>query len=105
MINSRRDPRGVTMFTPYCVGDIAALDGKDWTVRSDMPGWYLTTTGNWRGQHPTIHSVKSMADLIREVEQAATAQPAGDAQDADQVHQLFVRTAPRSAGIQENIPG
>lgn len=81
LTNSRRDPRSVTMFNPYLEGDIVTLDGKDWTVRSDMPGWYLTNTGNWRGQHPTIHSIKSMEVLIREIEQAATAtaEPEGEA--------------------------
>lgn len=78
---SRRDPRVVSMLNPYLEGDVVSIDGQDWTVRQDMPGWYLTNTGNWRGQHPTIHGIKDMADLIREVEQAATAQPADAAQD------------------------
>lgn len=78
---SRRDPKAVSMFNPYLDGDVVSIDGQDWTVRQDMPGWYLTNTGNWRGQHPSIHGIKAMADLIREVEQAATAQPADAAQD------------------------
>ena len=73
---ARRDPTKVSMFNPYNDGDIVTIDGQDWTVKTDTPGWYLTTTGNWRGQHPTIRNVKAMADLIREVEQAAEAKPA-----------------------------
>ena len=73
---TRRDPTKVSMFNPYSDGDIVTIDGQDWTVKADTPGWYLTTTGNWRGQHPTIRNVKAMADLIREVEQAAEAKPA-----------------------------
>lgn len=72
----RRDPAKVSMFNPYEDGDIVTINGQDWTVKQDTPGWYLTTTGNWRGQHPTIRNVKAMADLIREVEQAANAAPA-----------------------------
>lgn len=72
----RRDPTKVSMFHPYEDGDIVAIDGQDWTVKQDTPGWYLTNTGNWRGTHPTIRNIKAMADLIREVEQAATASPA-----------------------------
>ena len=72
----RRDPAKVSMFAPYEDGDIVTINGQDWTVKQDTPGWYLTTTGNWRGQHPTIRNVKAMADLIRAVEQAAVAQPA-----------------------------
>lgn len=73
---ARRDPAKVSMFNPYEDGDIVTINGQDWTVKQDTPGWYLTTTGNWRGQHPTIRNVKAMADLIRAVEQAAVAQPA-----------------------------
>ena len=76
----RRDPKVVSIFRPYLGGDVVSIGGQDWTVRQDMQGWYLTATGDWRGQHPNIHGIKAMADLIREVEQAATAQPAGDAQ-------------------------
>lgn len=71
---NRRDPTKVSLMNPYEVGDVVTIDGKDWTVQKDMPGWYLTTTGNWRGQHPTIKGIPAMTDLIREVEQAATAQ-------------------------------
>lgn len=72
---TRRDPAKVSMFNPYEDGDIVTIDGQDWTVKQDTPGWYLTNTGNWRGTHPTIRNVKAMADLIRAVEQAAVAQP------------------------------
>lgn len=73
---SRRDPAKVTMFNPYEDGDIVTIDGQDWTVKQDTPGWYLTNTGNWRGTHPTIRNIKAMADLIRGVEQASVAQKA-----------------------------
>ena len=74
----RRDPAKVSMFNPYEDGDIVTINGQDWTVKQDTPGWYLTTTGNWRGQHPTIRNVKAMADLIREVEQASVARKAAE---------------------------
>ena len=77
---ARRDPTKVSMFNPYEAGDIVTIDGQDWTVKQDTPGWYLTNTGNWRGQHPTIRNVKAMADLISMVEQAATAKPAPNPQ-------------------------
>ncbi|TXH46821.1 MAG: hypothetical protein E6Q97_28735 [Desulfurellales bacterium] len=73
---TRRDPTKVSMFNPYEDGDIVSIDGQDWTVKQDTPGWYLTNTGNWRGTHPTIRNIKAMADLIREVEQASVAQKA-----------------------------
>ena len=71
----RRDPKVVSMFCPYLWDDVVSIGGQDWTVRQNMQGWYLTATGDRRGQHPVIHGIKAMADLIREVEQAATAQP------------------------------
>lgn len=71
---SRRDPTKVSAFNPYIDGDVVTIDGKDWTVKTDTPGWYLTTTGDWRGQHPTLRGIKSMNDLIAQVEKAATAE-------------------------------
>ena len=68
----RRDPTTVSMFNPYQVGDIVMIAGQDWQIQQDMPGWYLTNTGNWRGTHPTIQRIRSMADLIREIERAST---------------------------------
>ncbi|AMO36602.1 PLxRFG domain-containing protein [Thauera humireducens] len=70
----RRDPTKVSAFTPYNAGDVVTLDGKDWQVQQDMGGWYLTSTGNWRGMHPTIQKIRGMNELIAEIEQAATAQ-------------------------------
>ena len=67
----RRNPAQVSAFTPYLAGDIVTIDGQDWQVQQDMGGWYLTSTGNWRGMHPTIQRIKAMNDLIREVEQAS----------------------------------
>lgn len=75
---SRRDPAKVSMFAPYEDGDVVSIDGQDWTVKQDTPGWYLTNTGNWRGTHPTIRNIKAMADLIREVEQASVARKAAE---------------------------
>lgn len=85
---SRRDPTKVSMFNPYEDGDIVTIDGQDWTVKQDTPGWYLTTTGNWRGQHPTIRNVKAMNDLIAQVEQAATAQPETQAEQENESPKL-----------------
>ena len=68
----RRDPTTVSMFNPYYVGDVVTIAGQDWQIQQDMPGWYLTNTGNWRGTHPTIQRIRSMADLIREIERAST---------------------------------
>lgn len=74
MKGPRRDPTTVnTLAAPYNDGDIVTIDGKDWMVRQDTPGWYLTSDGTWRGTHPTIKGIKAQADLIREVEQAAQA--------------------------------
>jgi hypothetical protein len=72
----RRNPTQVSAFAPYAAGDIVALDGQDWQVQQDMGGWYLTSTGNWRGMHPTIQKIRGMNELIAEIERAATAQPA-----------------------------
>lgn len=66
----RREPTKVSMFNPYQDGDVVTIGGQDWQVKQDMPGWYLTSTGNWRGTHPKIQRIRGMADLIREVEQA-----------------------------------
>ena len=71
MEGPRRDPALVTMFNPYSNGDIVTIGGKDWMLKQDMPGWYLSSDGTWRGEHPTIKGIKWMQDLIREVEQAA----------------------------------
>ena len=70
----RRNPAQVSAFTPYLAGDIVTIDGQDWQVQQDMSGWYLTSTGNWRGMHPTIQKIRGMNELIAEIEQAATAQ-------------------------------
>ncbi|MCA8947832.1 MAG: hypothetical protein KDB29_16475, partial [Planctomycetes bacterium] len=73
---SRRDPTKVSAFTPYEDGDVVKLsDGAEWQVRQDMAGWYLTSTGNWRGTHPTIQRIKAMNNLIREVEKASIPVP------------------------------
>ena len=72
----RRNPTQVSAFVPYAAGDIVAIDGQDWQVQRDMGGWYLTSTGNWRGMHPTIQKIRGMNELIAEIERAATAQPA-----------------------------
>ncbi|WP_321967000.1 hypothetical protein [Burkholderia cepacia] len=66
----RRDPIQVSYFTPYMIGDVVDLGGQEWQVKHDTPGWYLTNTGDWRGEHPTIHHIKSMNDLIAHIEQA-----------------------------------
>lgn len=71
----RRNPTQVSAFAPYNAGDIVTIGGQDWQVQQDMGGWYLTSTGNWRGTHPTIQKIRGMNELIAEVEQAATAQP------------------------------
>lgn len=59
----RRDPNKVSIFNPYADGDIVSIAGKDWQIKNDG-GWYLTSTGNWRGEHPTIKKVAAMTDLI-----------------------------------------
>lgn len=108
---ARRDPAKVSMFNPYNDGDIVTIDGQDWTVKADTPGWYLTTTGNWRGQHPTIRNVKAMADLIREVEQAAEAKPASagrtyqSAYDAEveRMHELADKKGVPASGINDDL--
>lgn len=79
----RRNPAQVSAFTPYAAGDIVALDGKDWQVQQDMGGWYLTSTGNWRGMHPTIQKIRGMNELIAEIERAATAQPDAAAEQGE----------------------
>ncbi len=71
---NRRDPTKVNVFNPYEDGDVVTIDGKDWQVRNDG-GWYLTTTGNWRGEHPEIKKIPAMVDLIRAIEQASVAKP------------------------------
>lgn len=71
----RRNPAQVSAFTPYLAGDIVTIDGRDWQVQQDMGGWYLTSTGNWRGMHPTIQKIRGMNELIAEIERAATARP------------------------------
>ena len=71
----RRNPAQVSAFTPYLAGDIVTIDGQDWQVQQDMGGWYLTSTGNWRGMHPTIQKIRGMNELIAEIERAATARP------------------------------
>lgn len=73
----RRDPTKVNLANPYEVGDTVTISGQDWTVGNDTSGWYLTTTGNWRGAHPTIRNIQAMTDLIREVERAAITIPEG----------------------------
>lgn len=70
----RRNPAQVSAFTPYFAGDVVTIDGQDWQVQQDMGGWYLTSTGNWRGMHPTIQKIRGMNELIAEIERAATAQ-------------------------------
>ena len=72
---TRRDPAKVSMFSPYNIGDVVTINGQDWTVKQDTPGWYITDNGDWRGMHPTIREIRAMSDLIREIEQAATATP------------------------------
>ncbi|WP_297360285.1 LPD38 domain-containing protein [Thauera sp.] len=72
----RRNPAQVSAFTPYAASDIVDIDGQDWQVQQDMGGWYLTSTGNWRGMHPAIQKIRGMNELIAEIERAATAQPA-----------------------------
>jgi hypothetical protein len=79
----RRNPVQVSAFAPYAAGDIVALDGQDWQVQQDMGGWYLTSTGNWRGMHPTIQKIRGMNELIAEIERAATAQPDAAAEQGD----------------------
>ncbi|CAE6795638.1 hypothetical protein R70006_05060 [Paraburkholderia domus] len=69
----RRDPMQVGYFTPYMIGDVVQLDGEDWQVKHDTPGWYLTNTGTWKGEHPTIHHINSMNELIHCIEQALQA--------------------------------
>lgn len=67
---NRRDPKKVHIFNPYEEGDIVTIKGKDWQIKNDG-GWYLTTTGNWRGEHPTIKKIAAMADLIYLIEREA----------------------------------
>jgi hypothetical protein len=74
-----------------------AIDGKDWQVQQDMGGWYLTSTGNWRGMHPTIQKIRGMNELIAEIERAATAQP--DAAAAAGQGGLFDSPAKEAANI------
>ncbi|HIH2745412.1 TPA: hypothetical protein ACYLN4_001092 [Burkholderia lata] len=66
----RRDPTKVSYFVPYLSGDVVDLGGQDWQVKHDTPGWYLTNTGDWKGEHPTIHHINSMNELIYRIEQA-----------------------------------
>ncbi|WP_432263128.1 hypothetical protein [Cupriavidus sp. TMH.W2] len=69
----RRNPMQVSYFNPYRIGDVVQLDGEDWQVKHDTPGWYLTNTGTWKGEHPTIHRINSMNELIHRIEQALLA--------------------------------
>lgn len=83
---SIRDPLKVNVFNPYEDGDIVVLSGEKWQVRSDMSnGWYLTTTGNWRGTHPTIKGIKAMTELIAAIEKEAVAEDAQAQPPADPV--------------------
>ncbi len=90
---NRRDPTKVSAFTPYQDGDIVSIGGQDWTIRQDMPGWYLTNTGDWKGKHPTIRDIKAMNDLIAQVEQAATAQPETQAEQENESPKLTTAEA------------
>lgn len=103
---NRRDPTKVSMFAPYEADDIVSLGGKDWQVKSDVNGWYLTDTGNWRGTHPTIKNVKAMSDLIRAIEQASVTQQAlkiGDAATVMGIDVILAKTRTDEDGVRYEL--
>lgn len=65
---TRRDPRIVSFFRPYMVGDVVKLGDKLWAFAQGMQGWYLTDTGDYKGEHPVVRNVHAMIDLIGLVE-------------------------------------
>ena len=65
---TRRNPRIVSFFRPYEEFDLVTLGEKDWILRQDVHGWYITDTGDYRGMHHKIQKVKSMIDLIGMIE-------------------------------------
>lgn len=63
----RRKLDQVNYFNPFMHGDITTIGSREWQVKSDTAGWYLTSDGTWRGKHPGIGDIRGMNDFIAAV--------------------------------------